>query len=89
MAQALRLSPTLPTLLSERSSGPSIDGGGGLPGVDTLLDPDRDGHGADASALAAEVGDDPAVLTHLELGYVQGCEFPSPQRAADQQGEMA
>ena len=44
-----------------------LDLRGGLPGVDALLDPHRDGNGTDASALAAEVSDHPAVLPHLDV----------------------
>ncbi|WP_419806673.1 hypothetical protein [Terriglobus sp.] len=41
----------------------------------------------DAAALAAQIGDDPAVLPLLDLLDGQGGQFPFPERAADQQDE--
>ena len=64
-----------------------LDPGCCLPGIDGVLDPERDGDGADATALAAEVGDHPAVLPQLDVGEVEGGQFPSAERAADQQTE--
>ena len=39
-----------------------FDAGRTLPGVDPVLDPHGNGDGADASALAAEIADHPAIL---------------------------
>ena len=59
VAEALADFAALADLSQQRTV---LDRGGGLPGVDGVLDPERDGDGADTAALAAEIGDDPAVL---------------------------
>ena len=69
--------------------GPFFDSGRRLPGVNALLDPHGHGDGSDTPALAGEVGDDPAVFVHLDVRDGKRGQFPSPQRAADKQGEDA
>jgi hypothetical protein len=54
------------------------------PGVDTLLDPDRDGDRADARALALEVGQDPPSVSLLDGLDVELGHLVSPQGTADQ-----
>ena len=66
IAQSLKTSPIRPPLRMERSS-PLLHSGRRAPGVDALLQPDRNGDGADLAPLATEVGDHPAPLTHLDL----------------------
>ena len=58
VAQTLTDLAALPDLSQQR---PVLDPGGSLPGVDGELDPQRNGDGADAPALPAEVGNDPAM----------------------------
>jgi hypothetical protein len=50
-----------------------------------VLDPDRDGDGADAPALALKVGQHPAPLSLLDGLDVKLGQLIPPQRAADQQ----
>ena len=57
-----------------------LDPGCGLPGDDAVLDPVRDRYGADAPAFAGEVGDDPAVLPHLDVFHRQRGQFPFSAR---------
>jgi hypothetical protein len=56
----------LPALRDRTQQPALIDAGRGQPGVDALLDPDGDGDGADAAALAFEVGQHPAPLSLLD-----------------------
>jgi hypothetical protein len=64
VAQAI----TDPSALADRAQQPALlHSGRRDPGVDSLLDPDRHGDGADPAALAAEVFDHPAPLPHLDL----------------------
>jgi hypothetical protein len=68
MAQSLRLSRTFPPMARARSSGPLFELRGFGPGIDALLDPDRDGY-------------DLAVLPNLEDLYLEGGQFHSPEGA--------
>jgi hypothetical protein len=43
-----------------------------LPGIDAVLDPQRDGHGTNATDLATQVRYDPTVLPHLYVFHGQG-----------------
>jgi hypothetical protein len=71
--------------LRDRPQQPSLfDAGRGHPGVDALLDPDRDGHGADAPALALEVGQHPPSLPLLNGLDVKLGQLVPPEGAADQ-----
>ena len=68
-----------------RTQQPAVlDAGRGHPGVDAVLDPDGDGHGADAPALALEVGQDPTALPLLDGRDVELGQLVSPEGAADQ-----
>jgi hypothetical protein len=60
----------LATFQNRSEQLPFLEVGGRGPGVDRLLDPQRDGHGADTAALAAEVRDHPPVLAQLDLFYI-------------------
>ena len=53
--------------------------------VDTLLDPERNGDGADAATLATHVRNHPTSLTHLDVLDVEVRQLPPAQGAADQQ----
>jgi hypothetical protein len=69
-----------------RSQQPTVfDARRGHPGVDPLLDPDRDGDGADAPAFALKVGQDPPSLALLDGLDVELGQLVLPQGAADQQ----
>ena len=52
-----------------------------------MFDPERNRHSPDAATLAPEVSDDPPVLPHLDVLCGERGQFPSPQRAADQESE--
>ena len=54
------------------------------PGVDALLDPDRNRHGADASALVAEVSDHASVFSLLDTFDGESREFLPARSAAYQ-----
>src|SRR5258705_211035 len=62
-----------------------VDTGRGHPGVDAVLDPDRDGDGADASSLPFKVGQDPAALPLLDGLDIELGQLVAPQGAAHQQ----
>jgi len=83
-AQSLRLSRlTLPALGDGAKQAAVFDAGRDHPGVDTLLDPDRDGDGADAPALALKVGQDPPSLSLLDGLDVELGQLVPPQGAAN------
>ena len=72
----------------ERAQDPPLgDAGRGAPEVDRLLDPGRDGDGAQAAVLAAEVDDHPAAVALLDVLDRQRHGLAAAQPAADQQGE--
>ena len=50
----------------------------GLPGINSLLHPDRNRHRPDPAALADQIDDHPAVLPHLDVLDSEGGQFPSP-----------
>jgi hypothetical protein len=52
-----------------------------------VLDPDGDGDGTDAPALAFKVGQDPASLPLLNCRDVELCQFVATQGAADQKSQ--
>jgi hypothetical protein len=64
------LSYDLATLQDWPEELPFLEAGGRGPGVDRLLDPHRDRHGAHPAALAAEVRDHPPVLAQLDLFHI-------------------
>ena len=79
-----------PAALADAPEQPAVlDPGRGLPGVDGLLDPQRNGYRPDAPSLPHQIGQDPAALPQLDRGHVQGREFLPAQGAADQQTEDA
>ena len=55
------------------------------PGVDSLLDPDRDRDSSDSAALATKIGQDPSPLAHLDSVNVHAGQLLPPQGAAQQQ----
>jgi hypothetical protein len=74
--------------LRERPQQPVVfDPGRGHPGVYAVLDPDGDGHGADAPAFAFEVSQDPPALSLLNGRDVELGQLVPPQGATDQKGQ--
>ena len=67
--------PKLSTLGNRPQQRPVFDSGRGLPRVDAVLDPDRDGNGPDAPSLPFQVGKDPAALSQLDGFDVERGEF--------------
>jgi len=62
-----------------------LDSGRGLPGVDPLLDPERNRNRADPSSLPDQIGQHPAALPQLDGLEVEGGELLPAEGAADQQ----
>jgi hypothetical protein len=85
IAQSLSVSRLIfPLFDTDRSSRPSSTADRDHPGVDTLLDPDRDGDGADAPAFALEIGQDHRPLPLLDGLDIELGQFVAPEGAADQ-----
>ena len=62
-----------------------FDPGSHHPGVDAVLDPDRDGNRPDASSLPFQISQDPSALPQLDGTDVERGEFLPAQRTADQE----
>jgi hypothetical protein len=75
----------LPAFGNRTQQPPIFETGRGPPGIDALLDPDGDGDGADAPALAFEVGQHPPSLSLLNGSDVELGQLVLPEGAADQQ----
>jgi hypothetical protein len=56
----------LPALGKRPQQAAVLDLGRCHPGVDSLLDPEWNCHGADSAALATKIGQDPPALPHLD-----------------------
>ena len=83
-AQSLMLSLDL-AALGHRPQQPAVfDSGGGHPGVDSLLDPYRDRHGADPAPFPFEIDQHPAALPQLDRIDIERGELLPAQGAADQ-----
>jgi hypothetical protein len=61
---------------------------GGHPGVDSLLDPHRDRHRANASSLPFEICQHPAALPQLDRIDIEQGELLPAQDAADQHAQQ-
>jgi hypothetical protein len=73
-------------LLRDRAQQTAVfDAGYSHPGVDAVLDPDGDGDGAHAPALALEVGQNPPAFALLDGRNVELGQLVPPEGAADQQ----
>ena len=84
-AHSLRVSRLTFPLLDRAQQRAVFDAGRDHPGVDALLDPDGDGNGADAPALALKVGQDPPSLSLLDGLDIELGQLVAPEGAADQQ----
>ena len=71
--------------LRDRTQQPAlVDAGRSYPGIDSLLDPDGDGDGADTATFALEVGQHPASFPLLDGLDVELGQLVPPEGAADQ-----
>src|SRR5271156_4980876 len=75
----------LPTLGERPQQAAVLDLGRYHPGVDSVLDPEWNCHGADSAALPTKIGQDPSALPHLDTVNIQTGQLLSPQSAAQQQ----
>jgi len=77
--------PYLAALADAAQEWPLFNSGRRHPGIDAVLDPDRDGHGPDASSLPFQIRQHPAPLPELDGLNIQRSEFLPAKGAADQQ----
>jgi hypothetical protein len=61
-----------------------LDLGRDHPGVDSVLDPEWNCHGADSTALPTKIGQDPSALPHLDTVNVQTGQLLPAQGTAQQ-----
>ena len=81
------LSDDSPALVHAAKDKATIDIGHGDPCVDGALGPTGHRHGADSSALADQIDDDPTSIVQLDVLDRKTRSFPATQAAADQYGE--
>ena len=84
VAQALS---DLASLANGPEERPVLDSTRLLPGIDSLLHPDRNRYRPDSAPFSEKVNDDPAVLPHLDVFHGKRGQLSSPQSTADQEGK--
>jgi hypothetical protein len=61
---------------------------GRQPGIDGVLDPIRDGHRSNMSALANQIDNGPVILAPLKVGNLQFCRLLAAQPATQEDPEQ-